>query len=103
MCFLGRNERSDGLWQQQKGFETMEMNNDGRYIHNEEYRDQFNLDPPEKLSSSHRSTKFKYAFPLEHLSNEHEGYPNQYKNNHKLRNEKRHRFLSLKESQWKSR
>ena len=40
---------------------------------------------------------------MEHLSNYHEDHPNQHKNGHMLRDETRHTFLSLLESQWKLR
>ena len=40
---------------------------------------------------------------MEHLSNDHEDYPNQRKNSNKLCNEMEHSVLSLAESQWKLR
>ena len=38
---------------------------------------------------------------MEHLSNDREDRPNQYKNGHKLCDKKSHPLLSLKASQWK--
>ena len=40
---------------------------------------------------------------MEHLSNDREDRPNQYKNSHKLCDKKSHPLLSLTESQWKLR
>ena len=38
-----------------------------------------------------------------HLSNDHEDYPNQYKNSHKQCSQMGHPVLKLTESQWKLR
>ena len=40
---------------------------------------------------------------MEHLSNDHEDYPNQHENSHKLCNEIGHPVVNLLESQWKLR
>ena len=40
---------------------------------------------------------------MEHLSNDHEDHPNQYKDSHKLCDETGHHAVDLMESQWKLR
>ena len=40
---------------------------------------------------------------MEHLSNDHEDYPNQHKNRHKLCDEMGHPVVNLIKSQWKLR
>ena len=40
---------------------------------------------------------------MEHLSIDHEDYPNQYENSHKLCSETGHPVVNLMESQWKLR
>ena len=62
-----------------------------------------NFNPLTKFHSNSRGTEFKDIPPMEHLSNDHEDYPNQHKNNHKLCNEAVHLVLSLTEGQWKLR
>ena len=62
-----------------------------------------NLNPLTKFTSNSRRTEFKIILPMEHLSDDHEDYPNQHKNSHKLCDETGHLILSLMESQWKLR
>ena len=63
---------------------------------------QLQPEPLTKFTSSIRSTKFKDP-PMEHLSNDHQGHPNQHKNSNKQCNEMEHPVVDMMESQWKLR
>ena len=61
-----------------------------------------NLDPLTEFTSSSRTTEFKDP-PMDRLSDDHKGHPNQHNNIHNLCNETGLPLLSLAESQGKLR
>ena len=62
-----------------------------------------NLNSSTKFNSRSRSTKLKIYPLMEHLSNDHNGHPNQHQNSHKLCDETGHPIVNLMGSQWKLR
>ena len=66
------------------------------------YSHQFEPGPTHKTRKQHKTVLQEYP-PVKHLLNDNEDHPNLQESNHELRDEKEHRPLNFKGSQWKLR